>query len=87
MSDYLKIDWLGGNCPLQAEGAIDGVPFYFRARGKNWSFCVGDDPINHPTWEYGESYGDGPFDAGWMTTDEALSFIRKAAAMYMERRP
>ena len=33
----LMIDWCGGNCPVQAEGKINGKPFYFRARGECWS--------------------------------------------------
>lgn len=24
----IEIDWLGGNCPVQAVGKIDGEPFY-----------------------------------------------------------
>ena len=27
----LAIDWIGGNCPVQAEGTIDGKRFYFRS--------------------------------------------------------
>lgn len=29
-----------GNCPVQAEGSINGYPFYFRARGGTWSVRV-----------------------------------------------
>lgn len=35
------IDSFGGNCPVQAEGTIDGKPFYFRARGSSWSMSIG----------------------------------------------
>ena len=37
----LDIHSLGGNCPVQAEGLIDGHPFFFRARGAHWSMTVG----------------------------------------------
>ena len=81
----LIIDDLGGNCPVQAEGTIDGRPFYFRARGSAWSFGVGDDPVGEPEWEYEQEYLGGPFAAGWMTEDEARSFIEYAAEKYATR--
>lgn len=37
----IVINTLGGNCPVQADGEIDGVPFYFRARGERWSIEIG----------------------------------------------
>lgn len=36
-----EINSIRGNCPVQAEGRIDGVVFYFRARGKHWSLSIG----------------------------------------------
>ena len=82
----LTVDWVGGLCPVQAEGRIDDAEFYFRARGDSWSLSVGgDDVIGEPDWYHEEDYGDGPYDAGWMTEDEARGFIEKAARLYMER--
>lgn len=78
----LTIDYLGGNCPVQAEGTLDGHPFYFRARGAHWSFGVGAEPVCNPDWSYDEPYGDGPYDAGWMTEDEARAFIDKAVGLW-----
>lgn len=86
----IEIDCLGGNCPVQAEGRINGKRFYFRARGEHWSLTV------HPTadgkflewprddldWFHEEEWGDGPFDAGWMPEDVAREMIAKAAALY-----
>jgi len=82
------IDVIGGNCPVQAEGTVDGKPFYFRARGDEWSMSIGgDDIIMSPEWYYEEAYGDWP-EAGWMPEDEARAFIAKAAAAYhAEKRP
>lgn len=89
-----------GNCPVQAEGTIDGRIWYFRARGESWSFDVWPDgvgwlndqhdlPADQEEWTYSEPYGpiDGggrEFAAGWMTEDEALGFIAIAAAKYLE---
>lgn len=83
----LIIDWIGGNCPVQAEGTIAGKPFYFRARGRKWSFEVGDGDLDDiawvANWHYEESYGDGPYDAGWMPEKDALRFIQEAVQRYL----
>jgi hypothetical protein len=80
----INIAWLGGNCPLQAEGSINGELFYFRARGNHWRVGIGDDPVGNPVWSYEEPYGDELFAAGWMDEDEALEFIHKAARFFAE---
>lgn len=80
----LTIDWLGGNCPVQAEGTISGKPFYFRARGEHWKFSVGADPHSRPDWQFEENYSDVKYAAGWMTESEAISLIEQAAALYLE---
>lgn len=77
------IEDIGGNCPVQAEGTIDGKPFYFRARGSHWSLSIGgEDVVGEPEWRHEEPYGDGPFDAGWMDVDEARAFIAKGVGLY-----
>lgn len=93
----IEIDWLGGNCPVQAVGKIDGEPFYFRARGEFWSLSIGSeeedngktgvhgrDVVGSPSWEYEEDYGDGPYDAGWMKEDVARQMIEKAAKIWRD---
>ncbi|MDW9479012.1 hypothetical protein GOB57_10090 [Sinorhizobium meliloti] len=80
--ENVVIDWLSGFCPVQAEGTVDGLPFYFRARGRHWRIGIGGDCVMEPTWGYGESYGTGPFDAGCMPEDEATGFIEKAIGLY-----
>lgn len=75
----VAIDSIGGNCPVQAEGTINGLRFYFRSRGEHWSVEVHptasgpylDWPDDGAEWVYEEEYGDGPFDAGWMPEHEA----------------
>jgi hypothetical protein len=76
----LHIEWIGGNCPVQAEGAIGDEAFYFRARGENWSIGVGGDPVGSPRWYLERHYGDWP-SAGWMSEDEARAFIQAAAGL------
>ena len=81
----IVIDLIGGNCPVQAEGKINGVDFYFRARGSRWSINIGGaDLILAPDWRYEEPYGDGPYDAGWMSEDEARGFIGLAADRFVK---
>lgn len=79
----VEIHNIGGNCPVQAEGAIDGKEFYFRARGQRWSMSIGgDDVVLSPKWYYEEDWGDGPYDAGWMPEDIAREKIAISAKMY-----
>ena len=78
------IDWIGGNCTVQAEGTVDGEPFYFRARGERWSIGIGGDPVDEPKWFYEEPYGTWP-DAGWMAVEEAETFLQAAVRRYAER--
>jgi len=97
----IVIEQVGGNCPVQAEGTINGVPFYFRARGKHWALHVGPDPLADGSWVHRERYSDpsakgrfdsdpddgDPYAAGWMTVDEVRAFIAKAAALYADQAP
>lgn len=81
MSENFEIESLGGNCPVQAEGIVDGQPFYFRARGNAWSMSIGGDVYCQPDWYMEETYGRWP-DAGWMSEEEAMAFIEKSVASY-----
>lgn len=84
----VEIDQIGGNCPVQAEGTIDGRQFYFRARGMYWSLEIGaKDDAPYEKWDCGswcfsEKYSDDQYAAGWMTHDEARAFIEKAAGIF-----
>lgn len=83
--DGLDIQMIGGNCPVQAEGTINGKPFYFRARGQHWSLGIGDDPVLEETaeWYRWRKWGDGPYDAGWMPREDALKIIHATVADYL----
>lgn len=79
---------IGGNCPVQGEGTVDGSAFYFRARGDGWQFHVApteDDIFDAPTFYIERDYGDGPFDAGWMPLHEAYAFIVEAIGLLRAR--
>ena len=78
---------IGGNCPVQAEGTVDGAPFYFRARGNSWSMSIGAKPVEvccgqADGWHMHRQWGDEPFAAGWMPVEEAMRLIREAAEAY-----
>lgn len=49
-----------GNCPVQAEGTINGHRFYFRSRGGSWSMRITKkkvDPLyDKSAWCYREEY-------------------------------
>lgn len=87
--DGIDPDWLGGNCPVQGEGFFtdNGVEYnyYFRARGTHWS-C--DVSAGDSFWSIRERYGDDDnlYAAGWMSEDEAISFINKAYTKWLEER-
>lgn len=93
----LRIDTLGGTCPVQAEGTVDGHAFYFRARGSYWSMSIGGkDVIGEPEWYYDEAYEPSAavtemcrfrdFAAGYLTDHEARMFIIQAAAKFRAER-
>jgi hypothetical protein len=82
----VTITLIGGNCPVQAEGDVDGHEFYFRARGNYWRMNIGGEVVCNPEWSYEEPYGDEPYAAGWMSEDEARAFIAKAVRLWAERR-
>ena len=80
--DGLSIHGIYGFCPVQADGTVDGTPFYFRARGRSWRIGIGGDVVSNPDWGHAGQYGDGPFDAGCMDHAEAETFIRESVSMF-----
>lgn len=87
----LKIDHIGGFCPVQAEGTIDGIPFYFRSRGERWAIGIGEDPVDillgwKEGWRRSQAYGNARFAAGYMPIDEAEDIIRRCAEEFVLQR-
>ena len=79
----IEIDYIGGICPVQAEGMIGNVKWYFRARGQSWSMRVGGDPICRPDVCFDGDYGDNPYAAGWMPQYVALEIIADCLRRYV----
>lgn len=83
------IEYLGGNCPVQAEGCVDGHSFYFRARGEHWSLSVskapGGDAMAEDAWFYREYFDEWP-NAGWMEKDEAREKLLQACERWRQER-
>ncbi|MGN6151724.1 MAG: hypothetical protein ACTHOH_06885 [Lysobacteraceae bacterium] len=87
---------LGGQAPVQGWGRVDGLPWYFRARGDTWSFEIAEDPgldeENLPDvgdavagWAAWERWGKWP-DASAMAADTAWSIVEACIARFRSRR-
>jgi hypothetical protein len=86
-NEGLIITSIGGYCPCQADGTMDGFPFYFRARWDGWTLSVaapGEDPVRVFVDNYHDGLGTGAYfigeyyqDAGSMEVDTARSFIER----------
>lgn len=82
MPDGVEITWLGGNCPVQGYGTVDGRSLYFRARYESWSVSIGRDADGVSEWEHEEEVDGGMYAAGWMTELEARHCIARAVTLY-----
>lgn len=71
----LKFEYLGGNCPVQAEGKFDDLDFYFRARGQYWSITISDPTTLKTVIEMRMLYCEDDYGAGWMPRNEAFIII------------
>jgi hypothetical protein len=82
---------VSGMCPVQGEGTVDGVRWYFRARGSHWEMYIAakpdTDPLDcmAPTFLPGhymsETFGTWP-DAGYMAPAVAWAQIQKGIAAF-----
>jgi len=75
-----------GNCPVQADGLVLGLPFYFRARGNGWQLRIGGtNGVN------GECFAEGrygtEYEAGWMPKPLARRLIRSLLKLYIDQAP
>lgn len=92
----------GGKCPVQAEGKINGLPFYFRSRGAHWSLSIAKTETGDAL-DYGNCYfhrekydgvnKDEPckngwqFGAGWAEPEECKAFIERTAERLFSPNP
>lgn len=79
-------------CPVQIEGEVDGMRFYFRARGEDWSFSIGrtaeeavmagleDVPDGWSTG--GDAEGGDAFAGSWMPYSEAWRHVEASIAAW-----
>ena len=88
----MKIEYAcgpGGCCPVQAEGFINGYPFYFRSRGEHMSLRIAKKRNGDPFKDFDahtEQYGEDPYAAGWAETKDCEDFISRAAALILKER-
>ena len=81
--------------PVQGEGTLNGHPFYFRARGDQWTFSLAEEPGLDPVFiDSAESalgrgyflegqYGPpGSFAASYLPLAEARMLIDECARRY-----
>ncbi|NNC16362.1 hypothetical protein HRD49_07705 [Corallococcus exiguus] len=88
----------GGSCPMQGDGEVDGLPFYFRARWDSWELDIaqpGCDPLDVDEaamargegWRHEEIWPGGPYDAGYMELDDVQRCMDRAVALFRASRP
>ena len=85
-----------GSGPVQAEGTINGFPFYFRARHDTWTFAISEnpeiDPVDIQIIETGKRYGffaegrlgkEWEYLASYMDSDKVTEIIKKCSKEYL----
>lgn len=48
MNQEIMLDYFGGYAPIQAEGKVGELNFYFRARWDTWRFEIGKPGVEVP---------------------------------------
>jgi hypothetical protein len=99
---WITVDELAGSCPVQGWGRAGAWRWYFRARWDGWCIAATTDPAVDPidvlacstqpfrsetAFFHQESYGDGPYDAGYMDLEEARHFIVRELSQLRAERP
>lgn len=93
----MKIEFTNGpcgTCPVQAEGTINGYPFYFRSRHARWSLHVAlnkkGDPLDDDSWVVTEDYPvkdaqekNRRVSAGYASKEECIEFIKRHAENFI----
>jgi hypothetical protein len=92
--DGWEIRWLGGNCPVQGYGSVEGKEWYFRARTDAWTFEVSDAAFVAPPEYHGADLAPDFFDkvffrtgddydnSGWMPLRDAHALIKECIVLY-----
>lgn len=78
-------------CPVQAEGKIYGFDWYFRSRGRAWSFEVAREMwktgVIFECWGLYDDNEESGYGAGHMSKRKAVSIIESCLALYRKARP
>lgn len=85
-----------GPAPVQAEGTVNGFPFYFRARYDTWTFSISEnpevDPVDIQMDEQGKKYGffaegrvgnEWDYAASYLDDDKARHIIERCVSEYL----
>lgn len=94
--EVIYISEPSGTCPVQAEGTINGYPFYFRSRYMRWSIRVArnkdGDPFDNDAWYYDEDYPsiEGEEHLRWVSVgyaakEECIKFIERCAETFISK--
>lgn len=76
----IVFDSLGGMCPVQGTGIIDGEQFYFRYRHDNAQLYVGgESPLENPRLYAEIRNVTGETDRGDLSEDEAVQLVGRLA--------
>ena len=72
---------MGGYCPIEIEGTIDGVPFVLRDENETLALTVG----SAPAWRCVEPLSEdrhGGHSRGFVHNDEAAAFLARAVGRF-----
>jgi hypothetical protein len=83
----LRIHQINSETPVIATGSVDGVPFYFRVDGQQWSIAIdNNDPLAVTMRKRDGFYRCGEIDAdlaaGCIPQDAVRRVIQQAAEEY-----
>lgn len=78
-----------GYCPVQADGYVDSLPFYFHSRFDTWTFAISETPDIDPVQvAIGQAPGfrlQGKCDASFMPYEQARVLIETSARYYLNK--
>jgi hypothetical protein len=85
----MSLRWCEGTCAIRAEGLIDGLLWYFRARGSSWHFHVAQDrrhlfqsDLFHCEVEWdSQTLGS----SGFMSPADVLKCLHSGAMLYRQQ--
>jgi hypothetical protein len=85
----IEVQQIGGMCPTQGQGTVDGLPWYYRSRRGEWRLCVAEhsdgDPVDRSAvgWCW---VGVDDYD-GWVPPSVARKLIHELLSRPRDRWP